>query len=65
VGWGDTYEATVPGQHLNLTSVPDGRYALRSTADPDNLLVESNERNNDVIVYVEITGLALDVLDGP
>ena len=65
VGWGDTYEAIVPGQHLNLTNVPDGRYALRSTADPANLLVESNERNNDIVVYVEIIGLALELLNGP
>ena len=55
VGWGDTYEAFVPGQRIDLTGVPDGRYALRSTADPDNRLVESNDSNNSIVVYVAIS----------
>jgi hypothetical protein len=65
IGWGDIYEAIVPGQHIDLTGVPDGRYAFRSTTDPDNLLVESDDGNNSVVVYIEINGLSLRFLDEP
>ena len=56
VGWSDTYYSVVPGQHIDITNVPDGYYAVRSIADPDNLLLESNKTNNAVTVYVQIAG---------
>ena len=56
VGWGDTYGASVSGQQLNITDVPDGRYAIRSTADPEDRLEETDETNNTVTVYVELVG---------
>lgn len=56
VGWRDTYYSTVPGQHIDITNVPDGFYAVRSLVDPDNLLLETDKANNAIIVYVEISG---------
>jgi Lysyl oxidase len=46
VGWADTYGYFLPGQMLNVTGLPRGRYCLVSTADPDNLLRESSNSNN-------------------
>jgi hypothetical protein len=46
VGYADLYGIDVPGQHLGLRNVRDGRYCLVSRADPSDLLDESEERNN-------------------
>ena len=46
VGWSDTYGYFLPGQQLNVTGLRRGRYCLVSTADPSNLLRESNNSNN-------------------
>jgi lysyl oxidase len=46
VGWADTYNYLLPGQYLNVTGLGRGRYCLVSTADPNNLLRESNNSNN-------------------
>jgi len=64
-GWSETYDATLPGQQLDLTGVPDGRYAVRARIDPDGLLAETNKRNNSLIFYVEITGTEVRLLDRP
>lgn len=55
VGWSDTYTLTVAGQELDVTHLPGGHYALRTTVDPANRLLESNESNNSVVVYIELT----------
>jgi lysyl oxidase len=46
IGWADLYGAYTPGQEINVSKVDPGRYCLRSRADPRNLLVESNNRDN-------------------
>jgi lysyl oxidase len=46
VGWADTYAWSLPGQQLNVTGLRRGRYCLVSTADPHNLLRESDNSNN-------------------
>jgi Lysyl oxidase len=46
VGWSDTYGYFLPGQRLNVTGMRHGRYCLVSTADPHNLLRESDNSNN-------------------
>jgi hypothetical protein len=46
VGWADTYRHYLPGQQLNVTGLRHGRYCLVSTADPHNLLWESDNSNN-------------------
>jgi hypothetical protein len=46
VGWADVYYYSLPGQQLNVTGAPAGRYCLVSSADPDHLLRESNDANN-------------------
>jgi hypothetical protein len=56
VGWSDVYFSTVPGQHLDVTNVPDGYYAVRSLIDPDNLLLETDRTNNVMTIYVRMSG---------
>lgn len=48
VGWGDTYGYYLPDQWIDLgtTRLANGRYVLRSVADPKNRLYESRNKNN-------------------
>jgi hypothetical protein len=62
-GWGDTYGASVSGQKLSIEAVPDGRYALRSVADPENRFAESDPDNNGAIVYLQIDGDEVEEID--
>lgn len=64
-GWGDTYGSNVRGQELNIETVPDGQYALRSVADPENRLVESDDANNEAVVYLRIQGGAVREIEKP
>jgi hypothetical protein len=56
VGWGDIYTWDLAGQSLNVTNVANGTYWLVSTADPDNLLVETDNANNAGAVKVQLRG---------
>jgi hypothetical protein len=64
-GWGDTYFSTDPGQELDITGLPDGRYAIRSTADPTNRVQEADDANNSVIAFIEIRDGHVTMLQGP
>jgi hypothetical protein len=64
-GWIDTYQYYLPGQNIDITGLPDGRYALMSTADPFNLIRESEEGNNFALVYLNLEGVRVQVLDEP
>jgi hypothetical protein len=64
-GWVDTYESDLHGQELDLTGIPDGRYAFVSTVNPDGRILELDDSKNQLIVYLEISGYNVRVLDGP
>lgn len=55
-GWADVYDANLPDQWIDFgTSTPaDGDYAIKSTADPKNKLLESNDDNNSATTYFSI-----------
>ncbi len=59
VGWADVYTAEIEGQELDITGVADGRYAIRLTIDPDNLIREVNDDNNTYTGYVVIEDLLI------
>jgi hypothetical protein len=64
-GWSETYVASLPGQALPLNGIADGRYAIRMSLDPDNLIRERSDVNNSVLFYVEIRGDTVELLQGP
>jgi hypothetical protein len=62
VGWSDTYSAGLAGQKIPVTRVPNGNYCLIVTADPDDLLVESDETDNRGTVPVRLQGPTVTVI---
>lgn len=57
VGWGDTYDKSVPGQAIDITSVPNGEYVLQVTANPTGRLRERRTDNNVSSLAVILGGL--------
>jgi len=53
-GWGDTYPYYLDGQALDITGLPDGDYRLVITADPENLLAETNDGDNSASLLIRI-----------
>jgi hypothetical protein len=62
VGWQDTYRAHVSGQRVDITHLPDGVYALKSSVDPEGIIREGENSNNSAVVYFSIGGDQIDVL---
>jgi hypothetical protein len=57
-GWADVYGNGLSDQHLNLPDdLADGVYCLWNSADPYNLLVESDDTDNTAVTALEITGI--------
>lgn len=52
VGWGDEYLALLYEQDLDLAGVPDGRYALSVTTNPDRQIEELDYSNNTATALV-------------
>jgi hypothetical protein len=65
VGWMDVYRSHIPGQSIDITHLPDGVYALQSTVDPANLILEVNDANNTSLVYFSLQDNRLGVLPKP
>ena len=42
--------------------MPNGKYVLQGTVDPDHLLTESNAANNAVDTGLQVTGNSVTVL---
>jgi Ca2+-binding RTX toxin-like protein len=53
-GWADVYSRGLPGQSIDITNVPDGKYWLEVEADPLNRIVESDETNNFVRIEIDL-----------
>ncbi len=56
VGWADIYDSSLAGQEIDITGLPDGDYCLAVEADPSNLIVESDELNNESLRAIRISG---------
>jgi hypothetical protein len=56
VGWGDTYGYRLPEQWIDLgtSRLADGSYVLRSIADPRNLLIESNDDDQEAVRFFRV-----------
>ena len=53
LGWIDVYDKDIPGQHIDITGLPEGQYWLESEVDPDDVIREVDETNN--ILRVKVT----------
>lgn len=53
VGWSDIYPYEYPQQWIDVTGL-HGRFAFVETVDPDNLLIESNHKNDISETYVSL-----------
>jgi hypothetical protein len=54
VGYSDYYGPTLPDQWIDITHVPDGRYRLQVTVNPEWKLLEEDLTNNTVSIEVTI-----------
>jgi len=54
VGWGDTYGSSLPGQEIDFTDNPDGIYSLKIIIDPNKVIVESDENDNESCALLDI-----------
>jgi hypothetical protein len=64
VGWSDIYAHNTPGQWVDVTSLLDGQiYALRSTADPQQLIYEVDRTNNSAVVYFRLSGTQVELIE--
>ncbi len=66
-GWGDTYYGSLPEQWIDLGSatLADGAYAIRSTADPFNKIIEANDGNNVGVTYFSVVNGRLTISGAP
>lgn len=55
VGWGDTYNYGLPGQRIDVSEVPDGRYRLWAEADRRGVFREARRDNNVTWTDVELS----------
>jgi hypothetical protein len=62
IGAVDEYDYRDDGQSIPIPNLPDGTYWLRSFADPEGLLEESNETNNETDLELTITGNSVNVI---
>jgi hypothetical protein len=61
-GWQETYAAWLPGQALDITRVPDGRYVIQTVLDPENRIIDAYDVNETVAVFIELAGTSIQVL---
>jgi hypothetical protein len=61
-GWIDIYEFDLAGQVVDISTVPDGVYALRSIADPEDQLRELDDANNAAMVFIHISGAQVRII---
>lgn len=52
VGWADVYTESLDGQWIDVTNLPAGKYWLEVVVDPNNRIVESNEKNNTIRIPI-------------
>ena len=55
IGWKDDYYWRIPGQVMDITDLPHGKYRLYTKVDPRNWFHESNDRNNEAWIDIEIS----------
>ena len=62
VGYSDIYSASLPDQWIDITDVADGTYWLSMTTDPDDVIQETDETNNDARIRIIINNGSVSVV---
>jgi hypothetical protein len=64
-GWADIYIASLTGQWIDVGSavLPDGAYAIRTTSDPLDKLLEQRDFNNVDITYFSVANGRVNGID--
>jgi hypothetical protein len=65
IGWGDKYDSFLDGQSIDVTGLSDGLYGLKSTANPDGILLEADYANNTAVTYLRLSGADVAVVPSP
>lgn len=60
-GWGDHHSWRVPGQYLDISSVPDGVYILETTLDAGEDVLEDDETNNTTVTCIRLNDTITDI----
>lgn len=60
--WGDVYDITLPGQSVDITDLPDGRYRIWAEVDPQEWFTELTRDNNVTWADLELSTRAADGL---
>ena len=55
LGWGDTYNIELPGQSIDVTQLPDGRYRLWAEADKKGWFRDARRDNNVTWVNIRLS----------
>lgn len=55
LGWSDQYLAFLAGQQIHFDPA-DGEYVVRSRFDPDNVMLETDETDNEGYVWFKLEG---------
>jgi len=53
-GWNDTYRASLPGQSIDVTDLPDGKYRLWTEVDERDWFRETTRANNRTWVDLDL-----------
>ncbi len=62
-GWGDIYQFSLDGNYVEMDGAGDGFYVVRSKADAEDVVLESNERDNSAYAYIHVVGDTITVLE--
>jgi hypothetical protein len=70
VGWNDTYRQSLPGQSIDVTGLPDGKYRLWTDIDEQGWFREATRTNNRTWIDLDLKqtpdGLSASTLEwGP
>ena len=52
IGWKDDYYWRIPGQEIDITDLPNGKYRILTRVDPRNWWRETDESNN--VTWIDI-----------
>lgn len=61
VGWGDSYNASLPGQSFDVSDNPNGDYDLMIDIDPKSQLIEATRADNSSCLRIRLSVTARTV----